>query len=1066
MSQPTPGSHLHVRAAFAGRDVHALLCEILGRKKKPASSENRREPQSEVVASFSTKDDTLTLSSLLYGRLPIEFSLKPNSRSYESFLRLLLEELRRVSQEEKTSGKSTDRKSVAQLTSHIERKIRAFADSSSQTLNKNGSRFNGPAGFGPNGLSTNGLAEVIDVFRDDVEAGAIEASVSKERRPRQRPLLSRKTKKEHGFRFVRSEEESPQLISGFLSLEVDEESSPARADEAPLTDWYEAEETLKRSFRVVSGRLLDVQNSKAMIEFICEVPTEYLGDIRFLVHWGRYSGPARGWWDEEIAASDIQRIAFGQTGRRWKSRRRVANAVVRVESLKIRKEIDVELDAQTGSFGAVLSVELRGGGERCWGNIPGMGDLCFQVTGAQARIPIGTHLPPLPGSAKEEGIGLSASLSSFEKFISLVGEKEKEEKQYELARSLASAIRWNPALRESIAEYGRRAALAEVSENGSRELNPRKKRSLRTAAKLVQNLGVGGVVIVAPEGPQAIAGGLAQVVVGLTSVFNSEGVATTIISPLYEESQGSKHRSAKEMIQDGVILEGKRCPLTLLGSIRIPFGPEFDSGTSQKRRNAEIVVAEVYEAKNKLVRTLFLRHRQLADKLYSAVDSSEQIRRAIFLSRGALELMRDESFSIFGDAVITNDWLTGLVPVYLKTHPRYNECQKLRSIPVVHMIHNGGHAYQGRFFTNQFGRDLWPMFDLSEDHFFGLSDPNDRRYLNLSAGAVFHTNGALLAVSKPYAESLLTPKGGEGLQSLFRSKRHLLFGVSNGIDLHELRKFAWQVGEEASRALGRTKPLLPRFRSDGMLSRLSEYKWAAKQVVQSNRGLIEDPSAILISLVGRLAEQKGIRLLVEPGEKGEPSLMELILQEFPCAQFLLAGPLSLNDPAAKLFSTVVEDLVERYPGRVQSAFSFLPHREALEITLGSNLFLMPSRYEPGGITQLEALACGTPVVARKIGGIAATVSQYDPTGRMGTGFLFEEYRSRDFHQALREAIVTVGDPRHRLSLLRCGALAENDWSNRAEAYLALLQHVVGALSLPIETPTFGRRRQLLIRSRG
>lgn len=1033
MGLPDNQAHLHLRAAFVGRDVHALLCDLIGRSRrrplpKFAQSKFAQSSSSEVVASYSTRDDTLTLSSLLYGRLPVEFSLKPESRSYESFLRILLDELKRLSAEEKQAGKSEDRNSVTQLTSHIERKIRAFA--------------------GPANLRGPGLAQVIDVFPDDVVE--VEEDVSQP--SRKRPLLSRQGMSQRGFRFFRSQQESPQFISGFLSLEVDEDTStPVIPGDQPAFDWQSANETLKRSFRVVSGRLIEAEGSRATVEFVCEVPTAFLSHSELVVHWGRFQGGSRGWWDEEVTPQEILRLSDETTGRRWRSRRRVAGAVVDTEAIAVRKVLDLDCEAREGSFGAVLAIQLRGQGERCWGKIPGVGDLCFHVADTPARLPLGATLHP-----EDEAIKLHNALSSFERYVDYVGRSLREQTAHRCGSKLAEVLKWNPAVGKAISEYGERAESLEA-----RESSPTRRRQLRAAAEAIQNLSVGSVAIVAPEGPHAIAGGLAQVVVGLTSVFESVGIETTIVAPLYEESQGSKHRSAKELLEEGIVLNGKRVPIHSLGTVRVPFGPEMKSGTDAVRRSAEIAIVEVYEAREKLVRAIFLRHRRLADRLYAGVDSSEQLRRAIFLSRGALEVLRDERFGLEPDLLITNDWITGLLPAYQKIHPRYSSSSRLKNLPTVHMLHNCGHSYQGRFFTNHYGNDLWPVLDLGAEHFFGVSDPNDGRYLNLTAAAIVHTNGGLLAVSKPYADTLLTNEGGEGLEQLFRSKKEILFGVSNGIDLTGLRKFTWQVGEQAMQTLGRETPSLPRYRSDAMLSRLEAYKTASKRLIQRSRGLAEDPNALLISLVGRLAEQKGIGLVAAEGEIPGKSVLAAILEEFPCVQLFFAGPLSQNDPAARQFAEEVERLAILHPGRVERAFSFLPHREALEITLGSNLFLMPSRYEPGGITQLEALACGTPVVARKIGGIAATVVEYDPLKKTGTGFLFEEYTGAAFHAALRQAIVLTGDQRHRSALLKSGALAENDWSNRTESYLAILQQATGALQSTVHARTFDLRRALI-----
>ncbi|MDD2942801.1 MAG: glycosyltransferase, partial [bacterium] len=135
-----------------------------------------------------------------------------------------------------------------------------------------------------------------------------------------------------------------------------------------------------------------------------------------------------------------------------------------------------------------------------------------------------------------------------------------------------------------------------------------------------------------------------------------------------------------------------------------------------------------------------------------------------------------------------------------------------------------------------------------------------------------------------------------------------------------------------------------------------------------------------------------------------------------------------------------------YPGRVAAHYDFIKHREALEITKAADLFLMPSRYEPGGITQLEALAAGTLVVARNVGGIAATLVDYSSSTMTGNAFLFSDYSADALLDALVRGVQVVGDNSRHAKLIEKAAHAENDWSDRVPKYMALLQYISGALS--------------------
>ena len=238
-------------------------------------------------------------------------------------------------------------------------------------------------------------------------------------------------------------------------------------------------------------------------------------------------------------------------------------------------------------------------------------------------------------------------------------------------------------------------------------------------------------------------------------------------------------------------------------------------------------------------------------------------------------------------------------------------------------------------------------------------------------------------------------------------------------------------------------------------------KLAAKQLLQKSYGLSESSSAVIISLVGRLTEQKGIQLLSGVPTGGSCSVMEAILRRHPEVQFLVGGPPTAGDPAMESFGAVLKELEERYPGRVRAVLSFIPHRSALQMTLGSDLFLMPSRFEPGGITQLEALACGAVVVARRVGGLAATLIDAHQDRERGNSFLFSDFSPEALERALERALQVLSSPRRHQALLRQALLAENDWSDRVPKYVAVLQHVAGVFNGAQSYPYLVSKRHLL-----
>ncbi len=986
--------------------------------------------RSDVVACFDPSLGSVTLSGTLGRRRPFRFTLIPQTKTYENFIRLFLKELQSLSAagalaESVALGEDATR-AVAQLTVHLEAKLREMGQS-----HRNGDAMsNGgdgePGGrAGGRGESTESVGDTIDVFSSDLQLASEDANGG---RTDPRTLVGRVKTREKNFRIVEPDMVSPRHISGFLSLEIEEvddgledhlrrrSSDPASL---PGAVSFAAEPSIS-----VNGRTVELRAD-------IRIPPELQPLVECGIHWGQY-GANVPWCDEEISRTDTELVA---------------DDIIRVKKTIVTRG--------PGSFGAVFWVGWVHGNERVWlkpqgRDIPFHTDVSAsdrEVRGARSRL----------FEQTEVRTAILRSLESFDTFCSAAPKLVRGPFRRQVFRELFRVTCADPSLRQLLSEYFQKIVLG-------LEAQPRgiARRRLQAAYVLLQNLGVGEVVFVSPEGPHAIAGGLAQVIVGLSQALGRRGLATTIISPLYEEAQGNKHRSAEDILRTGVEIHGHRVMLQEMGDVRIPFGPTLHAGTNDVVTPPRVCVATVYCAEHNAVRMIFLRHRRLADRLYAGGDSDELLRRALFLSRGALEIVRDQRFGVLPHVLITNDWLSALVPVLLRVDPRYRQDPVLQEIETIHLLHNCGRDYQGRFFTNHFGQDLFPLLEIPGEHYFGLSDPADISMLNLTAGAIFHAGRGIVAVSKPYAQQLLTDEGGECLQNLFRAKSDSLFGISNGIDVEALRSIVCEIGDRARRDL--ELPALPAIRASvrGGTRLMAQYKAATKSLIQKKYGLDENPDALLVTLVGRLTEQKGIQLLSGASSGSRCSVMESLLDRNPQLQILIGGPPSQGDPAMKQFGAVIEDLAVRFPGRIRAVLSFIQHRDALEMTLASDLFLMPSRFEPGGITQLEALACGTIVVARRVGGLAATLIDAHQDRTHGNSFLFSDFSCEALEHALDRAIGVLSDEAGRAALLKQALLAENDWSHRAPKYVGVFQHVVGVLSGSNAYPYLSARRHLLL----
>jgi starch synthase len=563
-----------------------------------------------------------------------------------------------------------------------------------------------------------------------------------------------------------------------------------------------------------------------------------------------------------------------------------------------------------------------------------------------------------------------------------------------------------------------------------------------SALSVLENLGVGEVVFVSPEAQHARAGGLAQYISGLTTSLAKSGVSVTVITPMYELAQGNKHTSAENFIKNGFVLNGKREFPTKIGDISVDIGPTLESGTQNIVRSARAVSLEVYQINSGLYRLIFLRNAEIFTKLYGETDDAESLISAVTMSRGAIETMRSEEFGINPDIVVSNDWVTALIPPYLGALPEYENDPILSRVKTIHMIHNCGEGYQGKFFANKFGEDLWPLLGLADEHFFGLADPSNRDFLNLTAAALFHVKDAIVAVSRPYAVQLLSAEGGAGLQHLFQEKQHKLYGISNGLSTFDVQNYYWRYAEGL---MNREIPSDVIFNESLFLRNLPVYKAEAKRKVQEENGLEITTDSTLISFVGRLTEQKGIGLLSGTVGRSKTTVLETLLEGDEKIQILITGPLSPGEEMGVGFAAHIRKLMAKFPGRIQATFDFVTHERALEFTLASDLMLMPSRYEPGGITQLEALAAGTPLVARNVGGIAATLVDNDSDVTLGNSFLFESFTTDALLEKMYEGIQFIRSKRLQRPLLKRMLKTANDWSERVPMYVTLFQHIGGVL---------------------
>ncbi len=365
-------------------------------------------------------------------------------------------------------------------------------------------------------------------------------------------------------------------------------------------------------------------------------------------------------------------------------------------------------------------------------------------------------------------------------------------------------------------------------------------------------------------------------------------------------------------------------------------------------------------------------------------DYPDNAERFTFFSRAVLEVARRRPPQVLQ----ANDWETALAIAFLKTQPdRYPELAATKTSISVHNL-----GYQGSFW----GLD-WHLLNLDR-RFFGPDCLEAFGHINFLKGGLA-TADAITTVSPTYAEEIKTPEHGFGLEGLFRQRADRLFGILNGVDYQ-----TWDPERD---------PHLRRHFSSADLRGKSE----CKADLQTALGLEAAPSAPVLGMVTRLSGQKGVDIMAM-------ALDPLLARG---CQFVLLGS------GERKWQDLFAKLPELHPGRVAVIIGFdesLAHR----IVAGSDLLLMPSLYEPGGLTHLYGMRYGTVPLVRATGGLKDTVRDFDPTTGQGNGFLFGEYRAGRLVEAAERALAVY---RSTLwpDLVRNAMAADFSWERSARAYL-------------------------------
>ncbi len=372
-------------------------------------------------------------------------------------------------------------------------------------------------------------------------------------------------------------------------------------------------------------------------------------------------------------------------------------------------------------------------------------------------------------------------------------------------------------------------------------------------------------------------------------------------------------------------------------------------------------------------------------------DRGDEHQRFALLSRAAIESCQGMGFG--PDVFHCHDWHAGLTPLYLRTEYAWDRL--FSSSATLVTIHNI--AYQGTFPARA-------VAEVGLARSAGALHQEDLAHGRFS----FLTTAILYAdwlstVSRSHAWEIQTPELGFGLDALLRERSDHLSGIVNGVDYSE-----WDP------------------RTDEVIeARYSPEDLSGKET--NRRRLLEklrldwDPHAPVLSVVSRLVAQKGLDVLVSP------------LQDALGHRNVRVVVLGSGEPELE---QVFQALDQRFPGRMRFYRGF-DNDLAHEIYAGSDVFLMPSRYEPCGLSQLYSLRYGTPPLVHRTGGLADTVELYDSAHGTGTGFVFDHLDDRAVRWALGYALDSYADREGWQRLMRNGMAKDFSWAVQGERYLEL-----------------------------
>ena len=380
-------------------------------------------------------------------------------------------------------------------------------------------------------------------------------------------------------------------------------------------------------------------------------------------------------------------------------------------------------------------------------------------------------------------------------------------------------------------------------------------------------------------------------------------------------------------------------------------------------------------------------------------DALFEIRRFAIFSKAVLSALPNIDYR--PDLIHCHDWQTGLIPVYLKE--RFQDNPFYRGIKCVMTIHNL--RFQGKWNV----QDVENITGLS-GYYFTPDKLEAYKDANLLKGGIVYAD-AITTVSPTYAEEIKTPYYGEGLDGILRARAHDLRGILNGIDYDVFNP--------------ETDQRIP-YRFNAQNFRKEKVK--NKLELQKELGLREDEKVFMIGIVSRLTDQKGFDLIAYVME-------EMLSQD--AIQVVVLG--TGEDRYENMFRYFDEKYSDKLAANIYYSED-LSHK----IYAASDAFLMPSLFEPCGLSQLIALRYGSVPIVRETGGLKDTVEPYNEYEGTGTGFSFSNYNAHEMMHTVRYAESIFYDKKRDWNKIVDRGMAKDfSWKKSAGQYQVMYDWLIG-----------------------